>query len=262
MNISEYISSGALEAYALDQLPEVERGEVEALLLKHPELSEEMTQIELAIESLAFETAVAPPLPVQQQILSVVSNREAPVIAMSGNESGSLMKYVVAASITVALVSSFLAFNYWNKWKLSEIQLSALVAQNQQYADNYNQVNQELDNIQSDVAIMSDLSYSKVVLDATDGAPGSLATIYWNKSTQEVFLNIQQLKVLAEDQQYQLWAIMDGKPVDAGVFDLDNSRLLVPMKNVSSAAAFAVTIEPKGGSASPTLAAMQVLGNV
>lgn len=263
MNVSEYISSGVLESYALDQLSDQERGEVESMLAKHPELMEELEKIELSIESLAFSSAVAPPSALKEQILRAAEKDDTPVILMNQSQSGSLIKYAVAASITVALVSSFLAFNYWNKWKLSEIQLSELVAQNQQFADNYNQVNQQLDGIQNAVAIMNNSAFSRVIMNATENAPGSLATIYWNKKTEDVYLNIQQLKALSQDQQYQLWAIIDGKPVDAGVFNVDGNGFLVQMRNVSDgAAAFAVTIEPKGGSESPSLETMQVLGNV
>jgi anti-sigma-K factor RskA len=70
------------------------------------------------------------------------------------------------------------------------------------------------------------------------------------------------MKQLAQENQYQLWAIIDGKPVDAGVFD-GNLAGLVKMKEIPSGAkTFAVTIEPRGGNASPTLEKMQVVGNV
>jgi len=89
-----------------------------------------------------------------------------------------------------------------------------------------------------------------------------MAYVYWNGSTQEVYLDIQNMKELAQENQYQLWAIIDGKPVDAGVFD-GNLTGLVKMKGIGTgAAAFAVTIEPRGGKASPTLETMQVVGNV
>ena len=100
-------------------------------------------------------------------------------------------------------------------------------------------------------------------MNGTDNSPDSKATVYWNKSTEDVYLSIKNLKELSKDQQYQLWAIIDGKPVDAGVFDPTNSSMLVQMKNINpNAAAFAVTIEPKGGSENPTLETMQVIGNV
>lgn len=39
----------------------------------------------------------------------------------------------------------------------------------------------------------------------------------------------------------------DGKPVDAGVFDMNTTTGLLRMKEMKGATAFAVTIEPRGG---------------
>jgi anti-sigma-K factor RskA len=65
------------------------------------------------------------------------------------------------------------------------------------------------------------------------------------------------------DHQYQLWALVNGKPVDLGVFDA-NGKLegLQVMKNIGEAQTFAVTLEPKGGSISPTMSQLMVMGNI
>ncbi|MEP5614368.1 MAG: anti-sigma factor [Cyclobacteriaceae bacterium] len=264
MNTEEYISSGILESYVLDQLSQAERMEVEEMAQGHEEVRKEIERIERSIEALAFGTAVTPPADVKDKLASELNLEETPVVSISGNGSASpFLKYAAAASVLIALGSATMAFNYWSKWKSAEGRLSDLVAQNQQFADNYNTVNQQLNDVQDAVAIMNNSAFSRVVMNGTDNSPGSLATIYWNKSTQDVYLNIQELKELSQNQQYQLWAIIDGKPIDAGVFDSGSSRLLVQMKSIGSgAAAFAVTIEPRGGSESPSLETMQVVGNV
>ena len=63
-------------------------------------------------------------------------------------------------------------------------------------------------------------------------------------------------------QQYQLWAIVDGKPVDAGMVEIDPGKALHRMKNIPKAEAFAITLEKAGGSPTPTLTAMFVMGKV
>jgi len=64
--------------------------------------------------------------------------------------------------------------------------------------------------------------------------------------------------------QYQLWALVGGKPVSLGVFDKDDadSSLMKEMKSVPVAQAFAVTLEPRGGSINPTMSQMMVIGNL
>ena len=68
---------------------------------------------------------------------------------------------------------------------------------------------------------------------------------------------------LPKGKQYQLWALVDGKPVDAGLLDMEvASTTFQKVKNVMQAQTFAITIENVGGSESPTLSTLHVLGNV
>ena len=60
MNIEEYISSGVLESYVLGELSASEIQEVEQMAAKHSEIKEEINQIELSLEKLAFKTAIDP----------------------------------------------------------------------------------------------------------------------------------------------------------------------------------------------------------
>ena len=65
--------------------------------------------------------------------------------------------------------------------------------------------------------------------------------------------------------QYQLWAIIDGKPVDAGMI-LSNSSgdkyHIQKMKSFGKAEAFAITLETQGGNATPTMDKMYVIAKV
>jgi len=65
-----------------------------------------------------------------------------------------------------------------------------------------------------------------------------------------------------KDHQYQLWALVGGKPVDLGVFDKTSSDSveMKEMKSLALAQAFAVTLEPRGGSVNPTMDQMMVIG--
>jgi anti-sigma-K factor RskA len=74
---------------------------------------------------------------------------------------------------------------------------------------------------------------------------------------------INNLPQPAPGKQYQLWALIDGQPHDLGVCDFEiKKRLLVQMKGVHNAQAFAITLEPTGGSPGPTLEAMYAHGEL
>ena len=264
MNVEAYISSGILEAYALGELTEQERAEVEKNLALYPALQKELALIEDTQEKILMKAGIQPRATVKTKLFATIDTQkpEAKIVEFRKQDSSSFWKMAAAASIAVALITSYLAFNYWNKWKSTENSLTELIAQNQRVARDYNTVNQRLDAIEKDLKITNNPAFNRVVMKGTPNSPGSLASVYWNESTKEVYLSIQEMKQLAQENQYQLWAIIDGKPVDAGVFD-GNFAGLVKMKEIPAGAkTFAVTIEPRGGKPSPTLETMQVVGNV
>jgi anti-sigma-K factor RskA len=256
VNIKEYISSGILDAYALGELTDSERATVEKNLALHPELRDELRLIEEAQEKLLMQAGIQPRAEVKQKILDAIEARspQGKVVSMS------FWKLAAAASVTLALVASYLAFNYHSKWKQSEANLIAL---NQRIEQRALEVKQHLDKIENEVRIMGHPDFHRVVMmPPTPTSPGAMASVYWNEKSNEVYLGIQNLRELSRENQYQLWAMIDGKPVDAGVFDA-NVDGLIKMKEIpKGATAFAVTIEPRGGMPSPTLGTMQVSGNV
>lgn len=261
MNVKEYISSGILEAYALGELSAQERTEVEKNLVRYPELKAELAVIEEAQEALLMGMAVKPKAELKDKVMRAVSVDDN-VVSMRGYQSLSFWKLAAAASISLALITSYLAFNYHSKWQSTQSDLATLIAQNQQVAQDYNRVNQRIERMENDLRVMDNPKFQRVLMTGTPNAPDAMASVYWNESSQEVYLSIQNMKTLAREQQYQLWAIIDGKPVDAGVFD-GNIAGLHKMKTISKGAVlFAVTVEPRGGKPSPTMETMQVKGEV
>ncbi len=237
--------------------------EVERMITLYPELKQELQLIEQTLESFAMKSAKEPRKQLKEKILAeIISNNsdklESKVIPLAPMQNS--WKYAAAASIFIALGASYLAHDYHRQWQETTVALSDLIAQNQRVAQDYNVVNQKLEKIQSDFSIIESTAFRKVVMKGTPGEPNALASVYWNTSTSEVFLSIQNLKEISKDNQFQLWAIVDGKPVDAGVFDSGYAGLL-RMKSIKGATAFAVTIEPRGGKESPTMATMQVIGS-
>lgn len=262
MNIEEYISSGILEAYALGELNTAERIEVEKALAQHAALREELQRIELTQEEFLLQVGIQPKESVKSKLFQKIeAQTNTKVVQLRADGQIKIWQYSMAASLVFGLLASVLAYNYHAKWRQSEQNLSDLIAQNQRMAHEYNTVNQRLDQLETDVRVINNPAFTRTVMNGTDKAPQALASVYWNESTKEVYLSIQNMKALAQESQYQLWAIVDGKPVDAGIFDAID-RGLLKMKNISGAVAFAVTIEPRGGKPSPTLETMQVMGKV
>jgi len=262
VNIKEYIASGILEAYALGELSASEREAVEKNLQQYPALQEELLIIEQSVEALLMQAAVKPRAEVKTKLFEKIKQETAAKVIPMPSATTIPWRYATAASVAIALLSSYLAFNYWNKWKKSETSLTSLVSQNQRIAQDYNNVNLRLDRIETDLKVTSNPDFTRVVMKGTPNAPESIASIYWNEQTKEAYLSIQSMRELSKENQYQLWAIIDGKPVDFGVFDSNFAGLLKMKGGAKLPSAFAVTIEVRGGNSTPSLETMQVVGNL
>lgn len=269
MDIKDYIASGILEAYALDDLPQQERAAVEAMLAKHPELREELNTIEEGLEALAMETAIAPPAELKDNLFAALEEEhpeeaepeaETKVIPMAPKKSY-FWNYVAAASISIALVSSLMAYDFYSRWKQSQNAYADLADSNEILANQINKVGNELRDALHDYNVLANPDFNRVDMASVIEGQSFAASVYWNKKTEEAYLSISDLAELTREQQYQLWAIVDGKPVSMGVFDVKETAL-TKMTSIANAAMFAVTIEPRGGSENPTLDAMQVAGEV
>lgn len=257
MSIKDYISSGILEAYALGDLTDVERLEVEKMVRQHPEVAEELRRIEEVQEAFLMRTATQPSSMLRAKILDQIPNNEAKVVALN------IWKFAAAACLALTAIATYFAMDYRSRWKQAESDLIAVTDQQRQLAERYNQVNDRINRMENDLDVMENPQFSRIVMKSvTPTSPESMASVYWNTSSNELYLKIQNLKNLASDQQYQLWAIIDGKPVDAGVFDASTAGM-IRMKDIGKGATtFAVTVEPRGGKPTPTMETMQVAGNV
>jgi anti-sigma-K factor RskA len=120
--------------------------------------------------------------------------------------------------------------------------------------------------LQKIAGMIDDPSWAIVKLAGTKAQPASKMMVYWNKKKRNVMVDQSRTVLPTNDpnHQYQLWALVNGKPVDLGVFDVktDSGQILLEMKAIPEAQAFAVTLEKRGGSASPTMEQMVVVGNI
>ena len=104
-----------------------------------------------------------------------------------------------------------------------------------------------------------------VTLKGSAKAPKASLLVALNEDKEEVMIDLSSLSMPSNDQehQYQLWAMVDGKPVDLGVFDAKNdSTGMKKMKFIKNAQSFAVTLEPKGGSKNPNMDKMMAIGTI
>ncbi|ALD20742.1 anti-sigma factor domain-containing protein [Hymenobacter sp. DG25A] len=281
MNIQEYIESGVLEQYVLGTLTPREQAEVEHQAAVYPEIRQELDQITQALEGYALAHAAQPPAGMRERVLAgwqAAIQADAPptaappaaepgrVIAMpppqeAAPSTGRVLTWLMAAAVALLLVSNFI---FYRNWQNASQELVAMQSSRDELAANTRVVQQRLTQRTAELAMFRDDAYRMVELTGTPNAPGAKAKVHFNPATRAVYVEVRNLPKPPEGKQYQLWALDKGKPIDAGMLAEatmvgDSVQL---MKSIASAQAFAMTVEPAGGSASPTLSSMAVLGNM
>jgi hypothetical protein len=248
----------------------------------YPEIKEELKRMEMALEEYAMSFKAKTRDGHKSKVLAAIekdsesyrdstqpsaAQQDAKVVQLGSSRDQRnirFWKYSAAAGFVLFLTTSAFLIIQKGKYEGQSVQLAAM--------------NSDLDTTQKKLADMSaDMSMQKKRLDfytnpenriiAMKGLekkdPSSLALICWNTKSKDVFIDVKNLPKAPEGMQYQLWAIVDGKPVDLGVMDTSDSKPeFHKMKAVDAAQAFAVTLEKKGGSPVPTMEEMYVIGNV
>jgi anti-sigma-K factor RskA len=261
MNVSELISSGKLELYVAGTLSEREMGDVATYADEFPEVEVEIEKIELAIldflSPMEFNMEIKEKEKQIEQILERIhdeqSDERKKVVPMYG-----LGRLAIAAiAIGMVLMTGAAVWLGLRNNHLSG-QIASLRDDQQKMAVSNQQYQTHFDKMQDQLTLMRNILTKRVELTTVAGnkitSQDNYMLVYWNPETKKVMLADAHLPELTSDQQYQLWALYDGKPVDAGVFDYKNNNVSVGFqKDIPNAQAFAVTVEPKGGSKSPTL---------
>jgi len=272
-DIKAYIETGILELYVLGDISPEEKLQVEEMAEKYPEVKAELAAIERSLEAYALKNAVEPAEHLRDKVLnSLVTNfandssfptreithdddedvKDNVVVFKSPNN---FYKYAFAASMLALIASVFGLISLSKQLSESQQVIASLQTKNTSFANNVKYMENE-------ISVLHDPEVKVLKLQGMPKAPGSQLTVAWSPKKKKVMINLEDMKLAVNDKahQYQLWAIVDGKPVDLGVFDASKTDTtgMKEMKPVANAVMFAVTVEPRGGSVNPTMDQMVV----
>jgi anti-sigma-K factor RskA len=259
VNIKEYISSGVVESYVLGLLTAQERFEFEQYCEAYPELKAARNAFELAIEKQAIENAVPPPAHVKEKVLSAIQQKPtsntSKMISMEPitTRRSSGFGWLAAASVILFLVAGYFAYTFYNQNK-------ELKSSNSELEAKINRTDSLMNKMLEEQKAINDPNVMVVNMVGTQKASPGSASIYWDSTSTNVYLVVKNMPKLPTDKQYQLWAMIDGKPVDLGLFDQPQPNIILKMKNTQKADAFAITIESRGNTGGPNLEQLQSMG--
>lgn len=246
---------------------------MECMSAIYPDIMQELNQLSLALEQYVAQFSVEPPDSVREKLLAQLDFsaptkpgavvRPMPIDRTEGGGNLSFRTtWVVAASVGLALLifSIFLLSQLRN----SQQTIGSLRDTNGSLQAETGQLRDQQSRAEQTLALLRQPETRRIPVAGNDKAPNGQLTVFWNASTKQVAVDVRSLPALPANQQYQLWSLADGKPIDAGVFESNevNAEVQLMNRTVGKADMFAVTIEKRGGSPTPTLPTLLATGQV
>lgn len=255
------------DLYALGALEGEEKQAIEAHVASCAECAGKLAEARGRVALLAFAAPVVAPSPgVKQRLMAQVraesSASASPAPAVSSAPAWKEIarqipegpgpspfntwwtKIFVPVGAALAVASLFL----WNQNRQLDRQLVSLRA-------TLDQQQRQLQDSRDVNALLAAKDSVAVALAQQPGQPAGTARVVYNQQTG-VLMYDGTLTPAPPDKSYELWLVpAQGDPINAGVFTPVSGQVdhwLAKMPPGTAAKAFAVTMEPAGGTAQPT----------
>lgn len=260
MDVQEYIASGILELYVAGILSDKENLEIANYAKEYPEIQKEIVAIEASILELSGKAS--PGLNYSFSSIMNRINKDVKVIALDEGRSPIMMYVGWAASILLAVGL------FWMYQQNQELKsdLEVVEQQNTTLEQQIADTDSSLEQTKELLNTIRDQNISVIPLGGQEVSPTSYAKAYWNKENEKVYIDAKGLPEPPDGFVYQVWSLKLSPltPTSMGLledFALDENKVFA-LNNPNESEAFGITLEPAGGSESPTLEQLYTLGVV
>ena len=242
MDINSYITSGIIEMYVMDLCTPEERRELEQLRNQYPKLNEAVLQFEATLENNLSANITLPGEKVDEKILQSLRSLPASVVDINARQHKikitNWFQLVAVAAAVLLLISCIINYVLYKKINEQGLVLIAKEKFSPLPVADYN--------------ILKQPTITPVAMYGV--APHSICrcTMFWDKKTGKAYIMIHHLPP-SSGSNYQLWAMVNDKPVSVGIINDKIRDRFIEVQNVpQGATAFTVTLEKIGGSTTPT----------
>ena len=268
MDTTAYIESGVLELYVAGVLSEEENKEVYKLIQQYPEILQEVLNIEAAIVKLTAEAS-----PTRSAGMYDVILKRLGVATKAKHEDDkevSISKpsysWVTYTGWAAAIILGLGLIWTLNQNKTLETKISRVETEKSTLELEIEYSNKNLIATQNLLNILRDKNMISVPLGGQGEFANSYAKVYWNQEENSIYLDAQGLPDPPEGKVYQVWSLKlePLTPTSLGTLDnfTNNENKVFALSNDNISEAFGITLEPKGGSATPTMDQLYTLGVV
>lgn len=262
MENKEYIESGILELYVYGLLSEAENEEIANRAKNYPEIQAEIVAIEKSIVALSSSFSPFNSVGNFDRIKEKLGLNPSPKVIELKPERN-ISQYIGWAAAVLLLVG--IGFMY-NQVNVTQSKVANADTEKAKMEKELNTLTLENKAIESSLAIVRDTNNTVVALGGQAVAPESYAKVYWNKESQKVYIDASGLPEPPKGMVYQVWSLKLSPltPTSIGLLDnfVANNQRIFAVDPTGDAEAFGITLEPDGGSLSPTMEQLYTLGKV
>lgn len=229
-----------IPAYALQVLTEAEAVYVSDHLETCAECQEALAAYQLVVDSLPLAvTEIEPSASLKEQLFARI--QEKPEVVTAGVPQAS-----TSSSSFGQKIHNWLAGPIWRPLAVGLVVVALILGFFLWQQASFN----------------NSIQFDQFVMTHTEAAPEATGLIIIGKDGNFGTLVVDKLPQLDEEEQYQLWLVKDGQRISGGVFSVYEtgyqSIKIHASDPLASYTSFGITIEPEGGSDSPT--GIRVLG--
>ena len=260
MTEEEIIASGLLELYVTGSLSQEEILEVEKAMAQYPSVKNEVSQIEASLIQLSEATAGNVSPKVWERIIQFTEGVR-PLTTVRKRNWGSITGWA-AALLFFAGLAFMLKQNSDLKNKLRTVSTKNILLQEQTSI-----TEAQLTETKELLEVVRSKDFNAINLPGNVAvAPTAYATVYYNKDENIAYIDAKGLPAPPKGKVYQVWSlIMDPlTPRSIGILEgfETTDTAFFKVENIPFPEAFGITLEPEGGSESPTLSQLYTLGMV
>ena len=262
MTEQELIASGKLELYVCGSLPENEVQEVEDAIAQYPNLKKEIEIIESSLIQLA--EGVAPPLSamVWTYILNSIKN-----VRNITKETSDTTNWKAISGWAAAILLLCGLFYFLNENNALQEELEITTTETNNVKEQLEDVTEQKIKTETILADIRSEAFTPISLPGNQNvAPEAKAKIFYSKDQQVAYIDTKELPTPPRGKVYQVWSLIMEPLTPTSMGLLDEASLvdtgLYKLENFPEAEGFGITLEPEGGSETPTLSQLYVLGTV
>jgi len=238
-----FLESGIIERYVIGDVTREEEATLLDLAGKHEEVAQALKQSEQLIYKIVKSSEVEMPASLSDKIFDQIK----PSTGLNFLKVSGILLSILSIMLLVYAIRTQSLLNE-SEQELEELQIKCTEASN------------DFAGLKDAFQLIADPATQRIVLNQTSD-PGLNAGLVWYNSTNGMALfTTNNLSELDEDFDYQMWAIVDGIPNSIGIIEMDENNQIIRVGLPEIPSAFAISIEPKGGSESPTVDRIIALG--